>query len=32
LFAQYELDQTYSNLALDEYRVNTVNGGLAVEF
>jgi len=32
LYAQYEYERTDSNAALDEYTVNTVSGGVAVEF
>jgi hypothetical protein len=32
LFAEYEHDQTFSNLTLDEYAVNTVGGGINLEF
>jgi hypothetical protein len=32
LYAQFEHEQTFSNLKLDEYEVNTVSGGLMVEF
>ena len=32
LFAEYELAQTVSNLELDEYKANTVFGGVSVEF
>jgi len=32
LYAQYDYERTDSNAALDEYTVNTVSGGLAVEF
>jgi hypothetical protein len=32
LYAQYDHERTDSNAALDEYTVNTVSGGLAVEF
>jgi hypothetical protein len=32
LFAQYEHEHTYSNLAPDEYSVNTTSGGVSFEF
>jgi hypothetical protein len=32
VFAQYDYEQTFSNLALDEYHVNTVSAGVIVEF
>jgi len=32
LYAQYDYERTDSNLSLDEYTVNTVSGGVAVEF
>jgi hypothetical protein len=32
LYAQYDYERTDSNLALDEYTVNTVSGGVALEF
>jgi opacity protein-like surface antigen len=32
LYAQYEYERSDSNSALDEYAVNTVSGGVAVEF
>jgi hypothetical protein len=32
LYAQYDYERTDSNSALDEYTVNTVSGGVAVEF
>lgn len=32
VFAQYDFEQTFSNLTLDEYRVNTVSGGVTLEF
>ncbi len=32
LFAQYEHERTYSNLAPDEYAVNTATGGVSLEF
>ncbi len=32
LFAEYEREQTFSNLTIDEYTVNTVSGGLLWEF
>lgn len=32
LFLQYDYEQTLSNLSLDEYRVNTVFGGVMAEF
>src|SRR6185436_2352753 len=32
VFAQYDYEQTFSNLALDEYHVNTVSAGVMVEF
>ena len=32
LYAQYDYERTDSNAALDEYTVNTVSGGVAVEF
>jgi hypothetical protein len=32
LYAQYDYERTDSNAALDEYTVNTVSGGVTVEF
>lgn len=32
LYAQYDYERTDSNAALDEYTVNTVSGGVVVEF
>ena len=32
IYAQYDYEQTESNAALDEYTVNTVSGGVMVEF
>jgi hypothetical protein len=32
LYAQYDYERTESNAAFDEYTVNTVSGGVAVEF
>jgi hypothetical protein len=32
LYAQYDYERTDSNAAFDEYTVNTVSGGVAVEF
>jgi len=32
IYAQFDHEQTFSNLKLDQYDVNTVSGGLMVEF